>query len=149
MRDRLDPVLRLRRRAEQVRARALAVAVRERELAGLRLQTLRSQRDESRRTLIETGLQGGTGGHLLLAALLAEQSAIAAGAQVARLEAARSREDAARRAAVTAAQQRRAIERVIELRRAEVVRDVQAAEQRRLDDVANTRSARRLVRGGV
>jgi flagellar export protein FliJ len=147
-RSRLDPVLKLRRRAEDVRARALAAAVTERERATHRFDTLREATAASRDVLASAALRGVAGGHLLLAALLAEQSRQAAAAQAARVKAAESREGVARAAVVTAAQQRRAVERVMELRRAEILREQATREQKRLDDVATTRAARRRAPGG-
>jgi flagellar export protein FliJ len=143
MAGRLDPVLRLRKRTEDARARALAVAVTERESATRRLDALRDATQVSRGALVAASLHGVPGGHLLLAALLTEQARLAAAAQAARLREAQSREGDARAAVVTAAQQRRAVERVLELRRAEMLRDREVREQRRLDDVATTRAARR------
>jgi flagellar protein FliJ len=147
-RSRLDPVLKLRKRAEDLRARALAKAVTDRERARHRFDTLREATDASRDVLASAALRGIAGGHLLLAALLAEQARQAAAAQAAQVKAAESREDAARAAVVTAAQQRRAVERVLELRQAEILRDQATREQRRLDDVATTRAARRRQPGG-
>jgi flagellar export protein FliJ len=147
MASRLDPVLRLRKRTEDARARALAAAVVEREGAVRRLDALRDATQISRGALVAAGLQGVPGGHLLLAALLAEQTRLAAAEQAARVRQSRSREEAARAAVITAAQQRRAVERVLELRRAELLRDREVREQRRLDDVATTRAARRRVPG--
>src|SRR5262245_29811055 len=136
MRSRLDPVLRLRKRVEDARARMLARAVTERERASQRFDTLREATDATRDGLASAALRGVAGGHLLLAALLAEQARLAAAAQAASVKAAQAREGTARAAVVTAAQQRRAVERVMELRRAEILRGRQTQEQRRLDDVA-------------
>jgi flagellar export protein FliJ len=144
---RLGPVLRLRKRAEDARARALAAAVNDRTLAARRLDALREATQASRRALVAAGLDGVPGGHLLLAALLAEQARLAATAQAVRVQDAQSREGEAREAVVTAAQQRRAVERVLELRRAEALRGLEAREQRRVDDVATTRAARRRLWG--
>jgi len=147
-RSRLDPVLRLRKRVEDLRARALAAAVSEREHATQRFETLREATAASRDVLASATLRGVAGGHLLLAALLAEQARLAAAAQAAQVKAAESHEGTARAAVVTAAQQRRAVERVLELRRAELLRDQATREQRRLDDVATTRAAHRRLPGG-
>jgi flagellar export protein FliJ len=148
MNARLDRVLRLRVRAEAARARELAAAVRDSTRAARRLWSLREQTAEGRQTLVAAGLDGAAGGHLLLAALLSEQARLLAEAQAGRVRASRAREETARQAVVTAAQQRRAIERVLALRRAALVRLRETREQRRLDDVATTRAARRPGPGG-
>jgi flagellar export protein FliJ len=147
--ERLALVLRLRKRAEDVRAKALAVAATARARETRRLEALRDRMQAGRRALVAAGLHGAPGGHLLLAALLAEQARLVAHAQVGREQAARAEERTAQAAVVTAAQQRRAVERVLEMRRAEVQRARETHEQRRLDDVASTRAARRRLTGGA
>jgi flagellar export protein FliJ len=147
MAARLIPVLRLRKRTEEARAIALAVAVRDCAVAARRLQALRRQVETSRGAVVAALLAGAPAGDAWLDAELARRASAAAALQVVRVAQDERRVSEARAALVAAAQQRRAIERVLELRDAQVRHADEVQEQRRLDDVATTRAAHRIMRG--
>ena len=147
--SRLTPVLRLRKRVEESRAIALAVAVRDCAAATRTLQALRAQAELSRRAVITALLSGATVSDTWADAELARRTAAAATRQAARVAEEEARVMAARAQVVNAAQERRAVERVLELREDERRHAAGVSEQHRLDDVATTRAARRILRGGT
>lgn len=147
MSSRLTPVLRLRQRTEETRAIALAIAVGDCAVAAGRLQALRRQAETSRSAVVAALLGGAAAGDTWLDGEVARRSSAAAAVQVGRLVQEERRVSAARAAVVVAAQQRRAIERVLEQRGAQARHADQVQEQRRLDDVATTRAAHRIMRG--
>ncbi len=140
---RLDPVLRQRKRVEEERAAELAVTTRRRDAAAERLEAQTVETVTLTGEVTAAGLEGATGGELAARAELAERSSRWTGAAAAQLATEETEVDARRTALVHAAQDRRLLERLREIRREEAARQRQQREQREYDDLA---SANRLWR---
>lgn len=135
-RFRLAPVLRLRKRVEDVRKLGLAAAARTRDAAARRRGELERHTATCRDTLFVTGRAGATGGALRSLADAVDASSRWTAAAGERLASEESRVVAARKDLTKAAQERRTIERLGEIGRALWERESRGVEQRQLDDLA-------------
>lgn len=136
-RFRLAPVLRLRKRVEDVRKLGLAAAARERDAAARRREALARHTATCRDTLFVTGQDGATGGALRSLADAVDESSRWTAVAADRLATEESRVVAARDDLTKAALERRTIERLAEIGRALYEQESREAEQRQLDDLAS------------
>jgi flagellar export protein FliJ len=141
--SRLGGLARLRRHAEQARARALGDAAGEYRARGARSARLTTDAGEARGACVAIARLGSHGRTLSALARDAGQLAAAAAAAALDLATARTRVDAARVDAVSAMNERKAVEQAIERHRRALERERARRERREIDDVIATRTLSR------
>lgn len=134
---RLAPVLRLRKRIEDVKKLGLAAAARTRDAAARRRDELARHTVTCRDTLFGAGQQGATGAALRVLADAVDASSRWTAVAAERVLTEESRVVAARDDLTKAARERRTIERLGEIGRALWEQELRETEQRQLDDLAS------------